>query len=278
MARRKMERILHYVMQAAGQTFAQLLVVFGIVFALAIVLWFVSQGIRRIISSRIGMVYYYIVAPGVACHETGHALGCLLTRTRILKFVPFHPSADGTLGYVSYSAPTGVIGNMALFVISTGPIWFGCAVILGLSCLMSDAVSLSDMQASFPAGASPTTYAYISAVFTTAFQMLRNAIIVWHWSSVWTAVFLYAVFCIASEITLSSSDLRSMWKGCAAIVIIMFVANLLPFVGDWLNSGVVWARPYLFIVQVVLAFVLMVDVVFLAVAFVFSWFKKKKWQ
>ncbi len=271
-----MENLLHHLIQAVAQTGAQLLVVFGIVFAVAIVLWFVSQEIRRTVSSRVGMVYYYFVAPGVACHETGHALGCLLTRTKIIEFVPFHPSPDGTLGYVSYNSPRGIIGSMALFVISTGPVWFGSAVIIGLSCLMGGTGFLSDVQASFPGDVSPATVNYFSSVFVAAYQMLKNAIIVWHWKSFWTALYLYAVFCIASEITLSSPDLKSMWKGCASIAGIMFVANLFQFTARPLEAGIVWVKPYLFLVQVVLAFVLMVDVIFLLAAFLLSCFWRRR--
>lgn len=271
-----MENFLHHLIQAAAQTGAHLLVVFGIVFAVAIVLWFVSQGIRRTISSRIGMAYYYLVAPGVACHETGHALGCLLTGTRIVKFVPFHPSPDGTLGYVSYNAPSGIVGNMALFVISTGPVWFGCAVILGLSCLIGGTGFLSDVQAFYPEGVPPATFTYLSSVFIAAYQLLNNAVIVWHWKSFWTVVYLYAVFCIASEITLSSPDLRSMWKGCASIAVILFVANLFQVTGRLLDAGIVWAKPYLFFIQVVLACVLMVDAVFLFVAYLITRFWRRR--
>ena len=264
--------LLHYVATAVARTGAQLLVVFGVVFALAVVLWFVSQGIRGMVSSRIGMVYYYLVAPGVACHETGHALGCLLTGTKIAEFVPFNPSSDGTLGYVSHELPDGgsFLGNAAQFVISTGPVWFGSAVILGLTCLVGGAGLLPDVQSYFPEGTPPATWEYVSNVFLAAFQMLRNAVCVWNWRSPWIVFYLYAVFCIASEITLSGPDLKGMWKGCATIVIVLFGVNLFPYVGGWLNMGIVWAKPYLFLVQTVLAFVLLMDLAFFGVAFVFA--------
>ena len=261
-----------FITTAVARTGAQLLVVFGVVFALAVLLWFVSQGIRGAVSSRIGMIYYYIVAPGVACHETGHAIGCLLTGTKIAEFVPFKPSSDGTLGYVSHELPDGgsFLGNVAQFVISTGPVWFGSAVILGLSYLVGGSGLLPDVQTYFPEGTPPATYEYVSKVFLAAWQMLRNAICVWNWRSPWIALYLYAVFCIASEITLSGPDLKGMWKGCAAIVVVLFSVNLLPYVGGWLNAGIVWCKPYLFLVQIVLAFVLLMDAAFFGVAFLLT--------
>ena len=267
-----MERVLHYITTAVVWTGAQLLVVFGVVFVLAIVLWFVSQGIRGMVSARIGMLYYYLVALGVACHETGHALGCILTGTKIVEFVPFKPSSDGTLGYVSHELPDGgsFLGNVAQFVISTGPIWFGSAVILILSYLVGGAGLLPDMWSYFPEGTPPATWEYVSNIFLAAFQMLRNAVCVWNWRSPWIALYLYAVFCIASEITLSGPDLKGMWKGCAAIVVVVLGVNLFPYVGGWLNMGIVWAKPYLFLVQTVLAFVLLMDLAFFGVAFLLT--------
>lgn len=262
-----MNAISQYITAAVARTGAQLLVVFGVVFALAVALWFVSQGIRGIVSSRIGMAYYYLVAPGVVCHETGHALGCILTGTKIAEFVPFKPSSDGTLGYVSHELPDGgsFLGNVAQFVISTGPVWFGSVVILGLSYLVGGAGLLPDVETYFPDGMPPATWEYVSNVFLAAWQMLRNAVCVWNWRSPWIALYLYAVFCIASEITLSGPDLKDMWKGCAAIVVVLFGINLLPYVGGGLNAGIVWCKPYLFLVQVVLAFVLLMDALFFCV-------------
>lgn len=267
-----MDVIVHCVMTAVARTGAQLLVIFGIVFVLSIALWFVSQGIRGVISSRIGILYYYLVAPGVVCHETGHALGCLLTGTKIVEFVPFNPSSDGTLGYVSHELPDGgsFLGGIAQFVISTGPVWFGSVVILAMSHFVSGAGLIPDAQMYFPEGTPPATYDYVSNVFLAAWEMIRNAVCVWNWRSPWFALYLYATFCIVSEITLSGSDLKGMWKGCAAIAVVLFAVNLLPFAGGLLNAGIVWVKPCLFLVQVVLAFVLLMDCVFFCVALVLT--------
>ena len=71
-----MDGVIQYLTTAVARTGAQLLVVFGVVFALAVVLWFVSQGIRGMVSSRIGMAYYYfaaVVASGVGTAEETRA-------------------------------------------------------------------------------------------------------------------------------------------------------------------------------------------------------------
>ena len=262
-----MYALTQYLTAAVARTGAQLLVVFGVVFALAVALWFVSQGIRRCAASRLGMAYYWIVAPGVVCHETGHALGCLLTGTRIHEFVPFRPSSDGTLGYVSHELPDGgsFFGNIAGFVIATGPVWFGTAIIALLSCLVSGAGLLPDVEMYFPEGSPVVSWGYASALFSAAWTMLCRAVAVWRWHSPWLALYIYAVFCIASEITLSGPDLKGMWKGAAAIVVTLFLLNLVPWIGGWINVGVVFVKPYLFLSQIVLAFVLFVDLAFFGV-------------
>ena len=265
------EGALHYIANAGAHTGTQLLAVSGLVLALAAVLWFLSQGIRGMASSSVGMAYYYFVAPGVICHETGHALGCILTGTKIVKFVPFHPTRDGTLGYVSHIEPErGLFGGIALFLISTGPVWFGCAAILAMSFLVGGMGILPDMHAFVPAGAAAHSGEYVSGVFLAAFQMLRNAACVWNWRSPWIALYVYATFCIASEITLSGSDMKGMWKGLVLIVLALFAVNMIPHASDWMEAWGARARPGLFLVQAVLAFVLMLDCVFFAVAFVLS--------
>lgn len=262
-----MNLIVQYLMTAVARTSAQLLVVFGVVFALAVALWFVSQGMRGCAQGRLGMAYYWLVAPGVACHETGHTLGCIVTGTRITEFVPFRPSSDGTLGYVAHEVPDGgsVLGNIASFVISTGPVWFGSSMIMILSWLMGGNGFLPDFNAYFPVGTPPATWGYVSAVFSAGFEMLCNAACFWQWQSAWIALYVYAVFCIASEITLSSVDLKGMWKGAGVIVFVLFALNLIPFVGGWINMGIVFIKPMLFVAQAVLAFVLMLDVIFFAI-------------
>lgn len=266
------DSVIQYLTTAVARTSAQLLVVFGVMFALAVAIWFVSQGIRGRAAGRLGMAYYWIVAPGVACHETGHALGCLLTGTRITRFVPFHPTSDGTLGYVEHEQPDGgsMLGQVASFVISTGPVWFGCPVIMLLSWLMAGSGFLPDINAYFPAGTPPATGKYVSAVFAAGFEMLGNAVSVWQWRSAWIALYVYGVFCVASEITLSGVDLKHMWKGAGVIVFALFVLNLLPFVGEWINAGIVFAKPMLFVAQVVMAFVLMLDILFFVVVYCVS--------
>lgn len=69
--------------------------------------------------------FYLLVLPGVALHETAHYLACLLTGTRVGRFVPFSPESypDGRLrlGYVRHetrSAPVAALIGLAPVVLN----------------------------------------------------------------------------------------------------------------------------------------------------------------
>jgi hypothetical protein len=59
------------------------------------------------------VAFYLLVLPGVALHETAHYLACLLTGTRVGRFVPFSPksSPDGRLrlGYVRHERRSATV-------------------------------------------------------------------------------------------------------------------------------------------------------------------------
>ena len=69
--------------------------------------------------------FYLLVLPGVILHETAHCLACLLSGTRIKRFVPFWPenSSEGRLrlGYVRHegrSAPVASLIGLAPMVLN----------------------------------------------------------------------------------------------------------------------------------------------------------------
>ena len=208
----------------------------------------------------LGKAYYWLVAPGVACHETGHALGCLLTGTKILAFVPFRPEGD-TLGYVSHESRPGVWPRIAEFFIATGPVWFGCGVILLFSFLFAGPGFLPSFDALAPRPGEGIGV-HLKGVWYGAVWMFQTVFAPWRWRTPFFPVFLYLVFCIASEITLSPSDLAGMWRGLAAIAGVLLVLNLVPPVADGIAFGVDILRPALFTVHVLLFFVLLLDAAF----------------
>lgn len=56
--------------------------------------------------------WYALVGPGVALHESSHALGCVFTRTEIVEFKPVNIEVQGdqvVLGYVKYVNPPSTL-------------------------------------------------------------------------------------------------------------------------------------------------------------------------
>lgn len=243
----------------------QLFTLFGLTFALSWTSYHVSMGLRELGSERLGLGYFFVVAPGVVCHETGHALGCLLTGKRIVEFVPFGPRAERggvTLGYVRHEASPSILGRAGEFFVATGPVWFGGIVTLVIVRLLvgtSPFESLSGMK-SAPSALLP----YLVSVASTASSLALRAFAVWHWHGPLDAVLIYLLVCVASEITLSGPDMQGMWVGLVAICTLVVVGNFIPFFDAMLEAGTARLRPWLFLLHVTLAFALLLDVCFYA--------------
>jgi hypothetical protein len=73
--------------------YTPLLIDLGGLLTCFVILFFIQrhQGTKIYQVVRFKFIWYLLVAPGTALHETSHALGCVLTHTKILAFVPFHP-------------------------------------------------------------------------------------------------------------------------------------------------------------------------------------------
>ena len=253
----------NYLTGVFSRALNQLLLLFGGIFLLAFLLCHVAGEIRGAGESLLGRGYYYLVAPGVVCHETGHALGCLMTGTEIVRFEPFRPRGN-TLGYVyyRYSRDAGLISSLRHLVIGTGPVWFGCLMIWLCAKLFARTVFLPKFSDAFPFEPYPESKRYWWAVFKTSGRMVWNTIRVWRWKSTLNVVYLYLVFCIASEMTLSWEDIEGAWMGFVALVALLVVLNVVPWLGRRVGLLTWNAAPFLFKVHVMMAFVLIGDFVF----------------
>ena len=254
-------------LSALVRTVFLLLELFGGVFALATALWFASQRLRGDGYGRFGRGYVLFVAPGVVCHETGHALGCLLTGRRIVEFVPFRPSGN-ELGHVTHEGSGTFFGRTAEFVIGTGPVWFGTLVILLLARLLGGRELLSDLDFLAPLPGESVGVRCV-CVAKGALWMLRTLLSPERWGSVLFPVCFYLIFCIASEITLSPPDLGAAWRGFVSLAAVLFLLNLVPAVSGWLLQAADSLRPALFLVHVLLLFALVFDGLLLAAAGLF---------
>ena len=114
------------------------------------VVWFLGGFLERLSHSFLGITrqfgskaWYILVGPGVALHESSHALGCLLTRTPIVEFKPVnvqYTNEGVLLGYVKYQKPSSVLKNA---VINLAPVAISLVLLvlfaLGATYLVPDA-------------------------------------------------------------------------------------------------------------------------------------------
>lgn len=234
---------------------------FGVIFALAFLMWTMSQRRRGMGGGWLGNTYYYIVAPGVMFHELGHAIGCWLTLTPIRRLSLFWPKGD-RLGYVAYAMPVNArFAAIRIFIISTGPVWLGCTALSLAGWIMAGTDFWPSYSSTF-SGTPPGLVEYGRAVAFSAIHMLTTVICVWKWSSPFYFILLYLMFCITSEITLSPTDLAGMWRGIFILVFFIILFNLVPGVNWVAIKASELLAPVLFVVHSAMFFVLLIDVLF----------------
>jgi hypothetical protein len=251
--------MLDYLDTAIVNAFRQIIGGFGLVFVLASLMWMVSQKRRRMGSGFWGRSYFYFVAPGVMFHELGHALGCVLTFTKVVEFAPFRMQGE-TLGYVRY-VKSGRFQAVREFIIATGPVWLGCAAIFALGFFMEGKGFLPIYSEVF-SGGEPGFVGYMTGMFSSALGMFTSLIFNWNWTSPAYWLLLYFVFCITSEITLSPPDLAGMWRGFFPIALFVILINLIPGFNVFAIKMSELLAPTVFLVHSILLFVLFVDIGF----------------
>jgi hypothetical protein len=251
--------MLDYLDTAIVNAFRQIIGGFGLVFVLAFLMWMVSQKRRRMGSGFWGRSYFYFVAPGVMFHELGHALGCVLTFTKVVEFAPFRMQGE-TFGYVRY-VKSGRFQAVREFIIATGPVWLGCAAIFALGFFMEGKGFLPIYSEVF-SGGEPGFVGYMTGMFSSALGMFTSLIFNWNWTSPAYWLLLYFVFCITSEITLSPPDLAGMWRGFFPIALFVILINLIPGFNVFAIKMSELLAPTVFLVHSILLFVLFVDIGF----------------
>lgn len=253
--------MIEFIDVAIANAVRQVLGGFGLIFLLAFLMWTMSQRRRGIGGGWLGNTYYYLVAPGVMFHELGHALGCWLTFTPVKRMSLFWPKGD-RLGYVAYAMPVNArFAAIRIFIISTGPVWLGCAALALMGWIMAGAEFWTSYAQTFPSGR-PEMLEYAQAVAVAAIRMLTMVVCVWQWTSPLYIVLLYLLFCITSEITLSPSDLAGMWRGVFILIFFVILINLIPGVNRLALRMSDWLAPTLFAIHSVLVFVLLIDTAF----------------
>ncbi len=92
-------------------------VLFFIVWGLGWLLESLSHIMLRTTQDPGSRSWYMLVGPGVALHESSHALGCVFTRTEIVEFKPINVEKkkdEVILGYVKYIKPNSRFKNAVI--------------------------------------------------------------------------------------------------------------------------------------------------------------------
>ena len=87
-------------------------VLFFVVWGLGWLLETLSRYVLSTTRNPGSRAWYMLVGPGVALHESSHALGCVFTRTKVVEFKPINVTVEDDriiLGYVRYVNPSSTL-------------------------------------------------------------------------------------------------------------------------------------------------------------------------
>ena len=254
---------MNYILCVIRRSFRQFFFFIGRFLVLSLLLILVSSSIRSGGDAVLGKVYYYLVMPGVICHETAHAAACLCTGFKIVEFAPFKPHGD-VLGYVQWDPGNITLWTfMAAFLIGTAPLWFGCTAVWLICKLLVKTRFLPDSQDAILLSPCMSGFSYWKKVSLSSFSMMKSLLTNWKFSSCLNLLILYFLFCIISEMPPSIPDLQTGLPGIILLMILFIFLNLIPVVGikiDWLTIRL---QSIFFTMHSVIVFVLILDLLFL---------------
>ena len=252
-----------YLDTAIKTTFHQIVHGFVIVFAIALFMNGAGKKLRAHLAGRLGSFYDYFVLPGCLCHEVGRTLGCLVSGIRVDRFEIFNLDVDDSVRIPIAVSVNKRFAFVRRFLILTGPIWF-CGVLVGLVAFVAaGSKTFPSYSAHFGFGEDVGIVSYTVALCTSAFAMVANLFLAWHWTSPFCFVVFYLLFCIGSQTRISGRSMLLIWQSILCVFVILFVLNLIPGV----NSGICWLgehiMPGVFMLHITLLFCAFLDVAFL---------------
>lgn len=238
----KILMFLNYLLDCGIVTIQQLFVLFGPLLLLAFIMNFISQENAKQGSIVLGQKgYLYIFGwLGTAVHELGHAVFALIFAHKIDNIKLFTPNSGKSLGQVKhrYNAknPYQTFGN---FFIGIGPVLLGAFLLFLVTLLL---FNLNVFRIAEKNGVSIHTDLFFS------FEMLSTAVIniakgVWEClkfvfagpnTNWWKLVlFIFLFYSVGSAVTLSSSDIKSAFRGFIYFVIVLLLFNVATF---WMGN------------------------------------------
>ncbi len=236
-------------------------VLFFIVWGLGWFLERLSHTMLRTTQDPGSRSWYMLVGPGVALHESSHALGCVFTRTKIVEFKPINVERQGDqviLGYVKYMKPQSRLKNA---IINLAPVAVSLVLLIlfaygatflvpdrpGLGTnaidLLGELINLKSNPALLADWMYPVT-AIGGFVYTFLYTFAELTVI----NPVFWIVAFLAMTIMFSNAP-SSVDIENASAGLKAIIIFdliwLVIAYLLPQAG-WLLYGLFEALAVLF--------------------------------
>jgi hypothetical protein len=209
-------------------TGAELALVLGPAAACAVVLHQLERITQTLLVSAFGVRAALVTGwIGVPVHEVSHVVGCLVFMHEIEEVRLFTPNEeDGSLGLVRHRAPAGnPWAEVGRFFIGIAPLIGGSLALFVVARLLLPADALTSLTAiDFGAAPAVGTSAWVGftrgAAAAAALLSFENLDEPRFW------LFLYLVACIGSHLAPSRADLRGALRGAVAIVVLLFVANL----------------------------------------------------
>jgi len=203
---------------------------FGIPLLLAFIQNFISSYNERLGYRIMGKkLYFALVARiGVPVHELGHALFAVIFRHKITDIKLFDPNGpNGSLGHVSHSYnKKSLYQNIGNFFIGIGPVILGSLVLYAISALLFN-VSTGSTE-----GNEQVASGQIALIFERGWALIKE--IFTSGSFLKSFIFLYLVFAIGSNITLSKPDISGAKKGFGFLALFLFI---LHFATLWLSDS-----------------------------------------
>ena len=101
--------------------------------------------------------------------------------------------------------------------------------------------------------------------------MMKTLFKNWNFNSIANIFITYLLFCIISEMPPSIPDLQAAFPGIILFIVIFFVLNVIPLIGEKIDNLTIRLKSVFFTMHSVIVFVLLLDFLFfLCIALPFS--------
>ncbi len=258
---------LDYLLQSLYATLLTFVLAFGIPLILAFLQNLISSYNERMGYRIMGRKFYrvFVARIGVPVHELGHAVFALLFRHKITEMKLYQSdNQSGTLGYVNHTYNRrSLYQNIGNFFMGIGPVIFGSLILYVLAVLLFNVAIGENVEAE------QESAGQAGIIIAGGWNLIRE--IFTSGSFLKSSVFLYLVFAIGSNITLSKADLKGAYKGFGFLMLFLFIMH---FAILWLVESSTGIATYMGRLAagftVILGVAILLNLLFSLILFAFS--------